>query len=65
MNWSWNLTYSEPIHEYHSILWEENTKESFYEICHFVVISLHQMLYDYAPLRISELVTGNLRTVGD
>jgi hypothetical protein len=27
MNWSWNLTYPEPIHEYHSKLWEENAKE--------------------------------------
>jgi hypothetical protein len=65
MNWSWNLTYPEPIHEYHSKLWEENAKDSFYEICHFVVIPLHQMLYDCVPPRISELVTGNLRTVVD
>jgi hypothetical protein len=22
MNWSWNITCPEPIHEYHSVLWE-------------------------------------------
>jgi hypothetical protein len=65
MNWSWNPTYLEPIHEYHSKLWEENAKESFYEICHFVVIPLHHMLYGYAPLRISELVIGSLRAVAN
>jgi hypothetical protein len=65
MNWSWNPTYPEPIHEYHSKLWEENAKDSFYEICHFVVIPLHQMLYGCAPPRISELVIGSLRAVAD
>jgi hypothetical protein len=24
MKWSWNPTCTEPIHEYHSNLWEEN-----------------------------------------
>jgi hypothetical protein len=43
MNWSWNITCPEPIHEYHSELWEENAKNSFYEICHFVVIPMHKM----------------------
>jgi hypothetical protein len=52
-------------HEYHFKLWEENAKDSFYEICHFMVIPLHQMLYDYAPPRISELVIGSLRAIAD
>jgi hypothetical protein len=65
MNWSWKPTYLEPIHEYHSKLWEENAKDSFYEIFHFVVIPLHQMLYGCAPPCISESVIGNLRVVVD
>jgi hypothetical protein len=65
MNWSWNPTCTEPIHEYHSKLWEENAKDSFYEICHFVVIPVHQMLYGCTPPRISETVIGNLKAVVD
>jgi len=42
MNWNWNLAYAEPIHVYHFQLWEENVKYLFYEICHYVVIPLHQ-----------------------
>jgi hypothetical protein len=65
MNWSWNPTCTEPIHEYHSKLWEENAKYSSYEICHFVVISVHQILYGCAPPCISESVIGNLKAVVD
>jgi hypothetical protein len=65
MNWSWNPTCTKPIHEYHSKLWEENVKDSFYEICHFMVIPVHQMLYGFAPPCISESVIGNLKVVSD
>jgi hypothetical protein len=65
MSCSWNPTYLEPIHEYHSKLWEENAKDSFYEIFHFMVIPLHQMLYGCAPPCISELVVGSLRAIAD
>jgi hypothetical protein len=65
MNWNWNPTYPEPIHEYHSKLWEEITNDIFYEICHFVVIPLHQMLYGCAPPHISELVIRSLKAVVD
>jgi hypothetical protein len=65
MNWSWNPTYMEPIHEYHPKLWEENAKDLFYEIFHFMVIPLHQMLYGCVPPRVSEFVTRNLRAVAD
>jgi hypothetical protein len=49
MNWSWNITFLEPIHEYHSKLWEENAKNSFYEIFHFVVIPMHKMFFSCDP----------------
>jgi hypothetical protein len=65
MNWSWNPTYPEPTHEYHSKIWEENDKDSFYEICHFMVIPLHQLVYDCTPPRILELVIGGLKAIVD
>jgi hypothetical protein len=50
MNWSWNITCPEPIHEYHSVLWEENAKNLFYEIFHFIIIPMHKMFHGCEPL---------------
>jgi hypothetical protein len=44
---------------------KENVKDSFYEICHFVVIPLHHMLYGCKPPRISELIIEILKEVAD
>ena len=63
MNWNWNPTFAEPIHFYHSQLWEEKEKDLFYEICHYVVILVHQIFYGYPPPRISEKIMGNLKTI--
>jgi hypothetical protein len=65
MNWSWNPTCTEPIHFYHSKLWEEKVKDFFYEICHDVVIPVHQTLYGYPPPQISNQIMENLKTVAD
>jgi hypothetical protein len=65
MNWSWNITCPELIHEYHSVLWEENAKNAFYEICHFIVIPMHKMFYGCEPPRISETVSKNLKAIAD
>jgi hypothetical protein len=65
MNWSWNITCPEPIHEYHSVLWEENDKNAFYEICHFIVIPMHKMFFGCEPPRISETVSENLKAIAD
>ena len=65
MNWSWNPTCAEPIHVYHSKLWEENVKDFFYKICHYIVIPMHQILYGYEPLWISEQIMGNLKEIFD
>jgi hypothetical protein len=46
-------------------LWEENDKDYFYEIHHFVVIPVHQMLYGCAPPRISKSFIGKLKVVSD
>jgi hypothetical protein len=53
MNWSWTPTSTEPIHFFLSKLWEENSKDFFYEICHYVVISIHEVIYRQPPPRIS------------
>jgi len=65
MNWSWNPSCVEPIHVYHSKLWEENVKDFFYEIYHYIVIPMHQILYGYAPPQISEQIVENLKTIVD
>jgi len=61
MNLNWNPTSNKPIHEYYSKLWEENAKDSFYEICHFVVIPVHQMFYGYEPPHISQSFMESLK----
>jgi hypothetical protein len=65
MNWSWNISCPEPIHEYHSSLWEENAKDAFYEICHFVIISMHKIFFRCEPPCISNTVTENLKAIAD
>jgi hypothetical protein len=41
MNWRWTSTSIEPIHFYHSKLWEEKGKDFFYKIFHIVVVPIH------------------------
>jgi hypothetical protein len=65
MNWSWTLTISEPIHFYHSKLWEEKTKDFFYEISHNVIVLVHITIYGHPPPRISERIMGNLCKLPD
>jgi hypothetical protein len=40
------LLVAEPVHKYHSSLWEENAKNIFYEVCHYVIIPLHRISSD-------------------
>jgi hypothetical protein len=65
MNWSWNITCPEPIHKYHSKSWEENAKNSFYEIFHFVVIPMHKMFFGCDPPCIFYAVSNNLKQIVD
>jgi len=53
MNWSSTPACYESIHFYHSNLWEENSKDLFYEICHNVVISVQVAIYKHPPPKIS------------
>jgi hypothetical protein len=65
MNWIWTSNVTKPIHFYHSKLWEENAKNSYYEICHNVVIPIHEIIYGQPPPRISEQIIGNLGSIAD
>jgi hypothetical protein len=65
MNWRWTLVSSEPIHFYHSKLWEEKSKDLFYEICHNVVVLVHIALYGHPPPQISNKIMGNLGKLAD
>jgi hypothetical protein len=65
MNWIWTPIVTEPIHIYHSKLWEENEKDFFYEICHNVVIPIHESIYGHPPPRISKQIMGNLGAIVD
>jgi hypothetical protein len=65
MNWSWNASCPEPVHKYHSALWEENAKNTFYEVCHYVIIPLHRVFLGCEPPRISNTIIENLKSVVD
>jgi hypothetical protein len=60
MNWNWTSASGEPIHFYHSKLWEEKDMDLFYEICHNVVVPIHISLYGHPPPLISDKIMGNL-----
>jgi hypothetical protein len=65
MNWSWDPSCAEPVHKYHSALWEDNAKDNFYEVCHYVIIPLHRMFFGCEPPRISHTIIENLKIVVD
>jgi hypothetical protein len=65
MNWCWAPTSSEPIHFYHSKLWEEKATNLFYEICHNVLVPVHIAIYGHPPPQISERIMGNLGKITD
>jgi hypothetical protein len=60
MEWSWTPNSVEPIHIYHSKLWEEKEKEFFYEIFNWVVVSMHTTIYGCPPPRILDKIVTNL-----
>jgi hypothetical protein len=65
MGWSWTPTSVEPIHLYHSKLWEDKAKDFFYEICNYVVVSMHVAIYGCPPPRISDKIVTNLGKIAD
>jgi hypothetical protein len=65
MCWRWIPTNAEPIHIYHSKLWEDKVKYSFYEICNYVVVLLCIAIYGRPPPRISDKIVTNLGKIED
>jgi hypothetical protein len=65
MSWSWTPDSAEPIHDYHSKLWEDKAKYFFYEILNWVVVSMHIVIFGHPLPRISDKVMVSLGKVVD
>jgi hypothetical protein len=65
MGWSSTPTSVEPIHLYHSKLWEDKVKDLFYKISNYVVVSVHIAIYGFPPPRISDQIVANLGKIVD
>ena len=65
MSWSWTPSSTEPIHVYHSKLWEDKAKEFIYEIFNWVMVPLHVAIFSQPPPRISDSIMTNLSSMED
>jgi hypothetical protein len=65
IGWNWTPTNTEPIHVYHSKLWEEKAKYFFYEIYNWVVVLMHTAIYGCPRPRISDKIVANLGKIVD
>jgi hypothetical protein len=63
MRWRWNPNNAEPIHVYHSKLWEDKSKDFVYEIFNCVMVPMHVIIFGHPPPRISDKVMANLNNV--
>jgi hypothetical protein len=65
IKWSWTPTDAEPIHVYHSKLWEDKAKEFVYEIFNWVMVPIHVSIFGHLPPRISDNILANVSNVAD
>jgi hypothetical protein len=65
MSWSWTPTNEEPIHVYHSKLWEDKSKEFIYEILNWVMVPMHVSIFGHLPPRISDKIMAKLSSMTD
>jgi hypothetical protein len=65
MNWSWPPSNAEPVHVYHSKLWEDKALDFVYEIFNWVMVSMHVSIFGNPPPRISDNIMTNLSRVAD
>jgi hypothetical protein len=65
MNWSWAPSDVEPVHVYHSKLWEDKASNFVYEIFNWVMVPMHVAIFGNPPPRISDSITKNLSRVAD
>jgi hypothetical protein len=63
MNWSWAPSNIEPIHVYHSNLWEDNAKEFIYKIFNWVMVQLHVAIFGQPLPKISNSIATNLSSM--
>jgi hypothetical protein len=49
MSWSWTPSDAEPIHVYHSKLWEDKAKDFIYEIFNWVMVPMHVAIFGHPP----------------
>jgi hypothetical protein len=65
MSWSWNPSKDEPIHIYHSKLWEDKASYFVYEIFNWVMVTLHVTIFGHPPPRILDSIVVNLSSIDD
>jgi hypothetical protein len=65
MNWSWAPSDVEPVHVYHSKLWEDKASDFVYEIFNWVMVPMHVAIFGNPPPRISDSIMENLSRVAD
>jgi hypothetical protein len=65
MNWSRAPSDAEPVHVYHSNLWEDKDLDFVYGIFNWVMVSMHVSIFGNLPPRISDNITANLSRVAD
>jgi hypothetical protein len=65
MSWSWNPAEDEPIHVYHSKLWENKATDFVYEIFNWVMVPLHVPIFGNPPPMISDSIVTNLSSIAD
>jgi hypothetical protein len=65
MSWIWNPSEAEPIHVYHSKLWENKASDFVYEIFNWVMVSLHVTIFGHLPPKISDTIMVNLSSIAD
>jgi hypothetical protein len=65
MSWSWTPLEAEPIHVYHSKLWEDKASDFVYEIFNWVMVPLHVTIFGHPPPRISDNIMVNLSSIAD
>jgi hypothetical protein len=65
MSWSWDPSDAEPIHVYHSKLWEDKVANFIYKIFNWVMVPMHVTIFGNPPPRISDSIAVNLSSMSD
>jgi hypothetical protein len=63
MRWSWTPSETEPIHVYHSKIWEDKATDFIYEIFNWVMVPMHISIFANPLPKISYNIATNLSNV--